>query len=140
MNRVLPQNRVFAILVLIQLVYLTQVYPYVHFHHTHADDYVKAVLSVHPLDTTQDDHEDHRSNDHSHEGDDHVISATTFVQPRSQDSRAGASFVHPLAIQAATVDPETPLISLFEKPRSDTKPFEKALASTITCRGPPNAV
>ena len=138
MNRILAQNRIFAVLVLLQVFCLTQVYPYVHFHHTHEEGQLKAVLSSHPIDSDCTAHEGHQGEDHSHECYWNVINTPTFAQSRTQNDCPRTTFFHPVGIRTATVDFEPPFIFLFEKHFRLIKPFEKVMASLNISRAPPH--
>jgi hypothetical protein len=128
----------FAVLVLLQVFCLTQVCPYVHFHHAHEDDQLKAVLSSHPMDSDCAAHEDHQGEGHSHECYWNGIKPPAFAQSRTQSDCPRTTFYHPIGNRTATVDFEPPSIFHFEKHFRFIKPLEKVMASLNISRAPPH--
>ena len=80
-NQLNRKKTTFITTVILQIFCFIQICSFVHFHHTHSDDGLQIIVSVHPIDHDTENHNDHHSNDHQHCEWEHCDVDLTFIRP-----------------------------------------------------------
>ena len=135
MNQFIKQSTVLIFVVILQIFCFFQVSSFIHLHHTHHEDGLQIIISVHPVDHHTPNHSDYHSNGHHHPSDDHHELDLTFVQSRLRK-------VHTLS---AGFFFQSKVVTLI-KPGSSNNipsfysyvPSKRIFSSSIFSRSPPN--
>ena len=72
MKHYLQRAKLITFLLVVPFLHFAQIYPLIHFHHTHSEDAFEIVVSIHPVDQPTDNHADHEAGEHGHQGANHV--------------------------------------------------------------------
>lgn len=65
------KSRLLLLGLILTVVYFSQVYPYVHFHHSHGDHGLPLEISLYPIDIDPDQSSEHHEDGHHHSLDQH---------------------------------------------------------------------
>lgn len=65
----------------LMILYFAQIYPYIHFHHTHNNHGSQIVVSSHPLHQESNNHSEQHKGEHQHEGNEHIVGDWNYVKP-----------------------------------------------------------
>jgi hypothetical protein len=66
MITLIRNSRLLLFGLILTVMYFSQVYPSVHFHHSHGDQGLPLEISLHPIDIDPDHSSDHHEDDHHH--------------------------------------------------------------------------
>ena len=70
-----------TVLLVLPFLYFAQIYPFIHFHHTHDEHGTKVVLSTHPTEHVDENHSGHHGDDHEHSTPEHVSGERDYTKP-----------------------------------------------------------
>lgn len=135
-------SRALQVGIILAVVYFSQVYPFVHFHHTHTDCDVPIEVSVHPMDSqphhSQHDHDEDRHHQedgehhHHHEFDKHVD--WHIIRSSTNPARINIEYVYtPSCIEGTPVPAPVHRIDFTDSPKLPAEDFIDDPAP----RGPP---
>ena len=119
------------------IVYLSQIFPYMHIHHEHDEDGSQLVLSYH-IEETDFTNSHHHEHDHEHDDTDHQHSFNDFItwhfiraQNINNINVPSPSALNSKSLKAFSFD----VCSLFEVEPDNT--FSLTIQSASIIRGPP---
>lgn len=95
MTRLPRKSRVFFFIYILYIFYFIQISSFIHFHHTHSEDGLKVIVSVHPVDHHTAHHDDHHSGDHHHQDNDHLNIDLTFIKSKLRIAKDLSTRFHP---------------------------------------------
>lgn len=118
------------------VVYFSQVYPFVHFHHSHDDGGFPIKISMHPIDVNPDDTAGHHKGGH----DFHRLDRNVDQNATLSYSRYTLSLIDPLSLPYRTIaHPDNEQISTLWAEKGSPLP-ESILVDLFDCRGPPTRI
>lgn len=69
---------ILGVIVLVTL--CIQVFPYIHFHHTHDDNNFNIIVSSHPINHEKSHHSEQHNGEHNHESNEHIVGSWNYVK------------------------------------------------------------
>ena len=114
-----------------------QIYPFIHFHHTHDEHGTKVVPSVHPIDYVEENHSGHHADDHEHSAPEHAIGDWDYIKPAPRQA-----FIQPLGFYtlSTVVTSDNPITPFVVQSINHRPPPQQVLISLAIPRGPPQLV
>ncbi len=120
---------------ILQIFCFIQICSFVHFHHTHSDDELRIIFSIHPVDHHTENHNDHHSNNHNHCEWEHCDVDLTFIRPTP---KIVTELPTKLNLTASLLIKNKPDLScIIQKFYSDLSQ-QKVFFSSISPRSPPH--
>lgn len=120
--------------VIVLLTLCAQVFPYIHFHHTHDDNSFNIIVSSHPINEEKSHHSEQHNGEHHHEGNEHFAGDWNFIKSISSS---------PLKISAnlkwitnIIFDEKLEQVSIVQKESKHPPPKKISLSPDLS-RGPP---
>lgn len=134
MFKILKKNKFLQKGNILLAVLCTQVFPYIHFHHTHVDNHFSIIVSSHPIDHENSHHSEQHDGEHHHEAKVHIVADWNYIKTVS-DSPLKDS-VNLDWITQLTFDEKYTHNSIVNKEQFHT-PSNKILLLPDLSRGPP---
>ena len=66
--------------VILLLIFCTQFFPYIHFHHSHDDNNFNIIVSSHPVKHENNHHSEQHNGEHHHEGNEHIVADWNYIK------------------------------------------------------------
>ena len=134
-NQLTRKKTTFISTVILQIFCFIQICSFLHFHHTHSDDELQILFSVHPIDHDTENHNDHHSNDHQHCEWEHCDVDLTFIKPTPKIVTELPTKLYSTASLVIQNKPD--LSYIIQKFYSDLSQ-QKVFFSSVSPRGPPH--
>lgn len=131
------KNKSFPFILILNILYFTQIYPFVHFHHTHNEDGFQIVVSTHPIDRHTENHNDHHSDDHQHSESDHYDVDLTFIRQPKPTPKTVTDLPTRLYSTASVVILNKPDLSYIIQKFYSHLSSPRVLISQVSPRSPP---
>jgi len=133
-NQLTRKKIIFISTVILQIFCFIQICSFVHFHHTHSDDKLQTIVSVHPIDHDTENHNDHHSNNHRHCEWEHCDVDLTFIKPTPKTVTELPTKLYSTASLVIQNKPD--LSYIIQKFYSDLSQ-QKVFLSSVSPRSPP---
>jgi hypothetical protein len=80
MIQLIKKNNFMNLGVIVLLTFCAQVFPYIHFHHTHDNNNFNIIVSSHPINLENSHHSEQHNGEHHHEGNEHIVANWNYIK------------------------------------------------------------
>ncbi|MBN4081054.1 hypothetical protein JYT44_01680 [Caldithrix abyssi] len=80
MIQLIKKNNFMILGVIVLVTLCIQVFPYIHFHHTHDDNNFNIIVGSHPINHEKSHHSEQHNGEHHHEGKEHFVGDWNFIR------------------------------------------------------------